>query len=91
MRNRRHFHGHVEVFQCNIPVAFTKWSFRFQHVGVYQTLNHDLRIGRHFKIDGYGLSRSHGNTCQRTRHSDLILIDSQFLGTRVGDHWGGSQ
>ena len=79
-----HLHGHVEVLERHVAVAFAERAFGLEQLGIDQPLDHDLGVGRHVEVDRRRLGDANGRARQRAGDRHLVLVDRELL--RAGEH-----
>src|SRR5262249_2994881 len=56
--DRRHLHGHVEILERDMTVAFAERTLWLQKFGIDKAFDHDFGAGRHFEVDRDSLGRA---------------------------------
>ena len=83
--DRGHLHGHIEVFQRHVPVAFAERALRLEQLGVHEAFDDDFRIGGHLQIHRHGPGDANRRAHDPARHGHLVLADGELLRTAVRD------
>ena len=79
VRDRSHFHRHIEIFQRHVAVAFAKRPLRLEQLAVDQPFDNDFGISGNIEVDADGFDDPDRGAGKPARHGHFVLVDRKLL------------